>query len=578
MPNNDNLADATGIYILNDGDTYTDSVSNVGYTREAGNDSADGGIYRTAWWRYEADGDGTVTITLDSPFSATANIRVHVYRLDLPTAPFWFYEWQLLNFDTSNSHNFTVTTGEILYLRACVTNDTDQTYAIRASGVHTLQPGGPVAAPPIDTDATFGPRNDTFDQADAVVLAYDGDTFESPANSNTDYGIEAGEPEDGSYRSGWWVYEPRTSDIPAQLDAPVADGHPPIITVYVRFTGINLPPLQQAFATGDYDPYTGVLTITPGTRYYIRVSVPSEIPDYSYILRLTGPTTVDYGKNVAAAPMTAGVCVEAPRLNHLDIVEAPAIQVQPWSPLAHTGSPVAALPISAGVEAEPGTLLRVRRVLVEPYDGDTVPSRQAALVVAVMLVEGELTATTVDIQFDTTEDFSGPSATILSQDVILVRGANTITLRTSDIDLNAWIHWRARLTINGITFNWTPVWRFRYGTGDAFVPVNWTTQAGATRPHLWSLTPQVGVPGQRITLTGQGFPAAAGNVKLIVGGAQLTMPIQSWTHVAGTTNADTDYRVITAEVIDPEHDEVVVLVPDAVSPGGSIKVQGDDGT
>jgi hypothetical protein len=186
------------------------------------------------------------------------------------------------------------------------------------------------------------------------------------------------------------------------------------------------------------------------------------------------------------------------------------------------------------------------------------------------LLEGDLDTIGVDIQYAKDDGVSAPTTISQQVDLLAMDTPVYITI-TEDLDGQYW--WRARLVFGGSEMPWTDTWRFTVDTtaGDTTVALTATvTTTVDPDPQLWFANPGGGVPGDRITLYGQGLPTTG---TVTVGDTPMT--VISWGQVPATSNALTADRTISLDVVDPEHDEIVVIIPDGIDmPGDQLVVAG----
>lgn len=406
--------------------------------------------------------------------------------------------------------------------------------------------------------------NDLF--ADAyVVTILDADTsYQSDPVDNTGYGTEAGEPAPPSpfSRTAWWRYTPREDGTAGFF----TENSPTFTDTYIEvFTGASLDALTLIGGDDDsgWDEETSNLYLpglTAGTTYHIRVS-----SEATTGLRLTvhGPTT---SLDPTVPPMDASARMLAdPPMALLD--DAPPMRAELSADPGVQPPPVHTAPPMAAVAAMPAPdVLRVRRWLSVPADNATVPVDRPVFTVTVAVIEGDQDAATVEVQYAADAAFTAP--TTLSTTVRLVHGDNTIRLTPAD-PLTGAVYWRARLVLNGQTMSWTPARSLLIdlSAGDGTALASWTVAATATDGHLWYVDPPAGRPGDIIRIIGQGL-SDDGDVHL----GDQTMSVISRTQVptgSGERIIDPDNDIVW-----PEHDEILVQVPDdAPAPGGKLWVE-----
>lgn len=236
---------------------------------------------------------------------------------------------------------------------------------------------------------------------------------------------------------------------------------------------------------------------------------------------------------------------------------------------------VVAAPITVGASVRAPELVRARRDLVSPVDAAVLPVTRPAFTVLVVTYDIVTADVVVVIEVANNDAFIGPI--YLSVPTALLIGSNLITA-TVDEDLDPGLYyWRASLTIDFLSLTPTAARTFTVDptAGDHTIPLTWTVAAGPTDPHLWAVSPAAGQPGDTVTLFGQGFPDTGA---VLLDGTELT--VLSWTTtIAATGAASTDARIIDPgadPVVDPEHDEIVIVIPDtAATPGGQLTVTGE---
>lgn len=471
------------------------------------------------------------------------------------------------------------------------------------------QPGQPgfVNVPSADTRLTVPYWNDNFADAAPVVISTASTPFTSPSRSNFGHTTETGEP--GSmYRSMWWSYRPLVSGS-ATFDTQLTAGYQD--TRLFIYTGSAVNALTQVAVddnSGGNQTSMLTYTVTAGTTYYIRVASYSSSTDSNYVLRVNGPVSksqqqvdapvmqlkvlVEDGPRVytdsppAEVEVSSGAGVPPKNLNDIPPVEVevssdgtipsknlndiPPVEVEvsaSGGPSATVASPAMNLAAYLGKP----TVTRVFRALLDPADSAVVPSVRPVLSVTIRVTEGTVATLRLDVQYDDNAEFSDP--TTLTRDVNVVVGENIVRVITlADVPALTSQFWRARLTFLGHIFDWTPASQFTVDptAGDHRAAITWSVTDGLTDPHLWFVTPAAGKPGDLVTVVGQGFSVEQGTVTL----AGTPMPIQSWEHVPASAAAATADRVISLTTVDPEHDHVVVAVPDVSPPGGPLAVTG----
>lgn len=139
---NDNLADATPVDIASDGTTFTDSVSNVGYTTEVAAGEPDWAL-RSAWWDYRPLAAGLVTLdasTSSGPVSVSAYIGDAWNDLVGMAQPPDFAFGEVGGSFSSAVATFTAVAGTTYHLMVYVNPDANATYNLSVTGPHSQQP------------------------------------------------------------------------------------------------------------------------------------------------------------------------------------------------------------------------------------------------------------------------------------------------------------------------------------------------------------------------------------------------------------------------------------------------------
>ena len=241
------------------------------------------------------------------------------------------------------------------------------------------------------------------------------------------------------------------------------------------------------------------------------------------------------------------------------------------SGLPPAATALTAPPMTVTAQLGPADLAATSFELLAPAPGVAIPVLRPAFTVAVTLVgaqPGSADTATVDIQHATDAAFTTPST--LSQTVEVFDGTFQTTMAAADPLAPGGYFWRARLTHPTVTATWTPASTFTVNpaSGDLDVAVTWSVDVAApTLPHLWFVQRDVGEPGDVVTVLGNGFGPDP-TVTL----SEVDMPIQQLRRMPGTPAAATADRTITRETVDPEHDEIDVMVPDVAAPGGPLQV------
>lgn len=428
-------------------------------------------------------------------------------------------------------------------------------------------------------------NNDLFAGAMVVEITAGTGSYTSPAVSNAGYGMETGEYNPNGYRSAWWMYTPTASGT-ATVDTELTTGAYKD-TILAAWAGpLSSVPTTGPLAMDDQGgavPDTSKLTlsVTANTTYYFQVTTYGGGYDSNYVLRVVGPRTTT-PPVIDLPPFGATVTMRAGLPLPVDI-DVPPVQTEVQVDAAggriiRVASPGLAFQASL----PPPGLSRIRRTLLDPINDAVVPVLRPVFTVELTQVEGPLGTVILDVQYDYASTTFTGSPTLISRNVPLLAGRNIVrVVAAGDLPPSAvkpaQLAWRARLRIGGVAMDWTPTETFTVDplAGDHAARATWSVTGAGTDPHLWYVTPAAGIPGDLVTAVGQGFSSSRGTVKL----AGLDMPVQRWTHMAATPDAYGAQRVIdsTANRIDAEHDEVVVLVPDTAPPGGPVYVADGDG-
>lgn len=423
--------------------------------------------------------------------------------------------------------------------------------------------------------------NDLFKDAMVVEIPTKGGTYVSPPVSNVGFGYESGEYKYyASDRTAWWAYKPLTSGT-ATFDVDLA------VNPTDGYIWMAIWPGSRTSVPTDAAPWTGyyyypvTISATAGTTYYIQLSTYNDSFDADYVLRVAGPRTVT--PDVAIPPLDSVVSMLA---GHDDPPPVETVPAEAEVATTATGgliwrveTPGSALQADVGAP----NLTRIFRALLDPAVGVAVPVLRPAFTVIVTMIEGVLGTVTVDVEYTISPD--GPDAVVntLTQDVNLLGGRNVVRLTAmtdipQSVPLPVPVTWRARLRFGGVAMGWTPAQSFIIDpqAGDHTAQLTWSVKGGDSEPHLWHVTPSAGVAGDLVTVIGQGFSPSRGKVKL----AGVEMPVQTWRHIPASPSAFAGPAVIdtAANIVDPDHDEVVVIVPDVTPPGGAIWVEDGDGT
>lgn len=580
-PINDAFASATNVALVNTGDTYLSPIVNATeLSMEAGEPTATTvngtpiSVQRTAWWHYLPQEDGQLTVDTElSAINGENLLAVFTSTSGLAGLTLVAAADNTGATSYTKIQNLAVLANTDHYLRVSVIVGDNRAhgYQLRLTGPYSVV-RTQVACPPIDASAEAQVatlptgRNDNIADAVIAVIYSDGGTYTSEYINNATYTEEPGEPLSNVIgRSAWWRYAPQSNGT-LVLDLTGSIGTPNLSSL--RVFRLTNPAGAVAFANFTSLGSSPSRSVTAGDIYYIQagVDIISANRDMTYLVRLTGPRTVTSLGAIGTVPIDT-------RVDLLDQNVTTGVSTPPIEPVVEHPKPwllVNAKPIDTGASVDYATILRVRRVLADPPNGAVVPILRPVFTVGIYVVEGSLTETTLDLQYDDNAAFTSPVT--LVDTVRLLAGANLVTL-TPPADLTpSTVYWRARLRFGTITGGWTDPWSFTLdpSSGNASIPILATVSAGDSDPHLWSVQPPGGPPGAKIRLIGTGFPAqAVGQVWL--SGQVLT--VDSWTTVAATAAAGTSARKITADIVSPEHDEISVYVPnDATAPGGPLTV------
>lgn len=395
--------------------------------------------------------------------------------------------------------------------------------------------------------------------ADATPVYSDGvNQWRSETYSTVGLSVESGEP-GGGYRSAWWAYTPVEPGDVSMFNTPFE--YDATITIY---TGSTLGTLVEVTSGAG----SAAFTATANTTYHIRVAQPDDT-DNALRLLLHGPNSEPQFTMHSGGIYLAGSGDLSP----------PPIFL-PWRILLVTGHPPAVnepppppppveLPTGALSLASTAGVARARLVLTAPAAGATVPLTAPSFILGVQaldLVDGDIV--TAQVQYSTSSTFTSPLSLLGYPDISL----GLAPLRLTGAATTGTLYWRARALINDepVT-DWTATRTLTLSpaSGEAATALSWTVDPDAVpTPHLWFTSPAAGIPGDTVTVIGQGFPDPA-HVTLVA----TTAPLQSRAAVPAST-IPTDDWVIDPDTAtaDPEHDRLTVLVPAVPAPGGPIFV------
>lgn len=419
------------------------------------------------------------------------------------------------------------------------------------------------------TPSTFIPTGDpgAFTNPYKISTPNDTTAYVSPALSNTSFpqsmdGAPAG------YYPVWFLFVPAADGnlaLDTQLGTQTLGTELELYqgADFVTDTRGSITLLQQEFGSPG-GPYSQIFqAVTAGTAYWIRVASADTSETFDYVLRAQGVASAGYGTGVVVIPADTVVDLELPGLGTVRVDAPPADTATSLG--GRLTKIIIAPPIATAIGPRATTSASIRRVLGRPSDGDTVPVDEPQLTVGVQVTEGEYDVIGVDVQYDTAGQL-GTSSPILSTQVSGSINVSLATFFTPALG-NVSYQWRARLVVDGTPKAWTTARTFIVdNTGsDAVCPVQWNVTTATTSPQLWSVDPAGGVPGQAITLYGQGLPDTP-----IVRIANVSAAVVSVTHVPATAAASTPDRTLA----DVEHHEIVVTVPAINAPGGPLIIEG----
>lgn len=536
---NNNFADAEPVVIATAGGTYNSgSVSNAGYDVETDEPPSLYGstVIRSAWWSYLPATGGSVTVST-AP-GAPVDTQLEVFE-GLKLA-----ELRRIAYDDDSGTGltslltFTAVPGILYYIRVSSWEDTTETYVLSVTGPDTMDSED---VPPADFRLDSAHSNDQITGAYPVEIATHGGTYSSGLVHTYGYldwdEVTPNEPLIG-YRTAWWTYTPLVSGQ-ATADTTLSELVPTSINASV-FMGLNIlsgEPTFEGLSIDELDtsdPISITWDVVAGTTYHI-VAWSLDDEDLAYNLRVVGP------RSLGLAP-----------------------------------TEVVANPIDITVDVPADGVLFIDTVLVYPEENTSMFSRRPVFKVQ-LATETTGTELTVEVQYSTSTSFTSPVT--LSKDVEIIGTTAIVTLAaTVDIALSpTTYYWRARWKTPDYTSAWTYHTNFPSAGWFASNPpqglsgnMQWNVDTTKTPdPHLWAAHPSRGVPGDTVTLYGHGFPDS-GTVTL----AGEEADIEDWDHVAATPAAGTSSRVLQPGVlVDPEHDEVVVTIPNVDPPGGSLVVE-----
>lgn len=569
-PNNDDFANAWDITIAGPGYQYLSGpVSNAYYT-QAGTfePSPDMGLTwtRTAWWKYSPTASGTWTIALGGtglyPF-------MNVYRLDGTDLTY------LNHLEGTDFKNIAVTAGEVFYCRVGTASPDVGTYVVNSSGPVT---GGP-------------PAHDSRSSA-AVVALLDSNPYEAAPtpldlltknlNGTDDATTAAADAPAGYNQSAWWVYTPLTSGT-LEVAFAVSVQTDPAVATLVGYHDVSG---TLTYVTRAANRSTLSMAVTAGETYYLAAVVSTDGSAFqSYRLTATGPASIGapVDPNLDAPAVTlsvdqVGITQQSPNLyvpvisttvavrgritGEIDTVILPPLTL---SAALSAVESVAAPAITAGVTAVPGSVVGVYAELTAPDDAEIVPTARPDFVIGLTQEDDDLSYT-VEVQWASDTAFT---TDVHTQSALADPTDGGVTI-TPTVDLPSPAYWRARVLLGADVILGYTAYRAVFTdptAGSATLPITWSVGAGDRAIHLWHVEPPGGEPGDQATAYGQGFPLTAGHISI----AGIDAPVDSWTLVPATS-ATTD-RVISADVVDAEHFEVVFTVPDVPEPGGPLLVE-----
>lgn len=345
-----------------------------------------------------------------------------------------------------------------------------------------------------------------------------------------------------------WSVSSSTDEFYLFVYSDVYGGYPLSLTYHLDFIGSTTDPVS-----------------TPGTSPI--ALVPSQITINPLVVTTSAGSTDAVSLTVSTVTASALTVIASP-VSTVAILPT-EITV---NALAVTASP-GYIPPTAIVDIGPGTDVWVDRMLVDPSsvmfaltdpdDEAVVPFARPEFVVGVQDPDdGDYQ---VELQIADNTDFT--DAHDIIADVVYTDGGLTYT---PDFDIPATTYWRARLLHNGpVLIPWSDTFSVSVDVtvSAATLPVSWTPAADLTAPvHLWHIEPPGAEPGDSVTIYGTGFGATP-VVTILDSTAEVTRSELVAAIEAG------ELRVIDGDVVDPEHWEIDMVVPDVEEPGGPVQVE-----
>jgi hypothetical protein len=235
------------------------------------------------------------------------------------------------------------------------------------------------------------------------------------------------------------------------------------------------------------------------------------------------------------------------------LVTAPAFA--PGPPTAGTGwTAITQQPVVYGV------------VAFTPADMSALPTTRPTFSLVVSMPEAD--GQQLELQYDTDDLFTSPTTVTLAPAAV---DAILPTLIPVDVDLASGdYYWRVRVNDGTTWRSWSPTREFTIDTTRAVATLDavLTITDDPNTPTIWYLDPDAITPGHTITLTGIGLTDNPSTVQVNVAGDQVTP--SSLATIPATADAYTADRTIDPvnQVVNVEHDTVVLTVPDTLTPPG----------
>lgn len=202
--------------------------------------------------------------------------------------------------------------------------------------------------------------------------------------------------------------------------------------------------------------------------------------------------------------------------------------------------------------------------LTSPADGATVATTQPPFVVSVDTDdEDEDASFTLTVEYDVSDLFTAPTTLTTTFDTI---DGGAVLIPASAVPAAG--YWRAQVS-QGSTLRseWTEPAQYTVNVDvdPGTLAVTWTVDAGTQRRiHLWHLDPPGPVVGELVTVYGQGFPATG---HLSWGDDTITP--ERWQLVPASGDNTVTAGRIDADIVTPEHYEIVFAAPEA-NPAGAL--------